>query len=157
MTSSALCCKAGISNKVSQAPLLKFQAFRHSHLRRLHVLSRPAHGASIGAIYKSQRHCDDRFLLSEAICPNRKTMIHSPKYHALKKIMIMMKASTTRAEQKNKFHIRQFAVQPKSRYETEGVQTVSLLGLLSVTTESDKIITSAIKSCQLFSIGLRLI
>jgi hypothetical protein len=43
-----------------------------------------------------------------------------------------------RAKHKKKFHIRRFAVQLKSRHETEGVQTVSLLWLLSVTTESDE-------------------
>src|SRR5512133_1817673 len=38
----------------------------------------------------------------------------------------------------NKYQIRRFAVQLKSRYETEGVQTGSPLWLLSVTTESNE-------------------
>jgi hypothetical protein len=38
---------------ISQDPLLKFQAFRHSQLRRHPVLSRPAHDATIKVCFSS--------------------------------------------------------------------------------------------------------
>ena len=50
------------------------KSFAISQPRRHRVLSRPAHGASIGIIRKSSRHCDDRFLLSKVICTHRQAL-----------------------------------------------------------------------------------